>query len=59
VISTHFETATSGTGQRGTYDFTVPFKVDNPGLGKLVVYELSAADGSRIHENEVPIYLGS
>jgi Immunoglobulin-like domain of bacterial spore germination/Sporulation and spore germination len=57
VIKTHFVTATSGSGQRGTYDFTVPFSVDHPGLGKLVVYELSAEDGSRIHQNEVPIYL--
>jgi len=57
VIATHFVTATSGSGQRGTYDFTVPFKVERPGLGKLVVYELSAKDGSRIHQSEIPVYL--
>ena len=57
VISTHFVTATSGSGQRGTFDFTVPFTVDRSGLAKLVVYELSAANGSRIHQSEVPVYL--
>jgi germination protein M len=57
VIATHFVTATSGTGTRGTFDFTVPFTVDRSGLGKLIVYELSAADGSRINQREVPVYL--
>jgi hypothetical protein len=57
VVATHFVTATSGSGTRGTFDFTVPFTVAKSGLGKLKVYELSAADGSRIHENEIPIYL--
>jgi hypothetical protein len=58
VLDTHFVTASSGSGQRGTFDFTTkPFTVAHPGLGKLVVYELSAKDGSRIHENEIPIQL--
>ena len=55
LIKTHFVTATSGTGTRGTFDFSVPFTVSRDGLGKLVVYELSAADGSRIHQIEIPI----
>ncbi len=57
VISHHFVTATSGSGTRGTFDFTVPFEAPN-GLGKLVVFELSAADGSRIHQVEIPLTLG-
>ena len=57
IVATHFVTATSGSGQRGTFDFTVPFQVDREGLGELVVYERSAKDGSRVHVNEVPIYL--
>ena len=56
VISHHFVTATSGSGTRGTFDFTVPFEAPN-GLGKLVVFELSAADGSRIHQVEIPLTL--
>ena len=58
VLSKHFVTATSGSGTRGTYDFTVPFEAPN-GLGKLAVFELSAADGSRIHQVEIPLTLNS
>ncbi|MGE5272739.1 MAG: Gmad2 immunoglobulin-like domain-containing protein [Verrucomicrobiota bacterium] len=56
VLSHHFVTATSGSGTRGTFDFTVPFEAPN-GLGKLVVFERSAADGSRIHQVEIPLQL--
>ena len=55
VVASHFVTATSGSGTRGTFDFTVPYKVDRYGVGELVVYELSAKDGSRIHLVEIPI----
>jgi hypothetical protein len=57
VLSRHFVTATSGSGTRGTYDFTIRFNAP-PGPGKLVVYEISAADGSRIHQVEIPLKLG-
>jgi germination protein M len=57
IIATHFVTATSGTGTRGTFDFSVPFTVDRAGLGELIVYERSAKDGSRIHLVEIPIRL--
>jgi hypothetical protein len=57
VVATHFVTATSGNGQRGTFDFTVPFPGAKPGPGKLVVYERSAANGQRIHQSEIPIDL--
>ncbi len=57
IISKHFEMATSGSGTRGTFDFTVPFTVDREEPGKLVVYESSAEDGSRIHVQEIPLEL--
>ncbi len=56
VLSHNFVTATSGTGTRGTYDFTVRFEAPN-GVGKLAVFERSAADGSRIHQVEIPLRL--
>jgi hypothetical protein len=57
VLARHFVTATSGSGTRGTYDVTIRY--DAPaGAGELVVYELSAADGSRINEVEIPLTLG-
>ena len=55
ILSKHFEMATSGSGTRGTFDFTVPFTVDRDQDGTLTVFELSAEDGSRIHEQEIPI----
>ncbi len=57
VIASHFVTATSGSGTRGTFDFTAPFTVGGSGPGKLVVFERSAEDGSRIHEVEIPLRL--
>ncbi len=56
VLSSDFVTATSGSGTRGTFDFTIPFEAPS-GLGELVVFERSAADGSRIHQLEIPLQL--
>jgi hypothetical protein len=57
TLAKDFVTATSGTGTRGTFDFTVPFTVDAAQDGKLAVFELSAEDGSVIHEREIPLRL--
>ncbi len=57
VIAKHFVTATSGSGTRGTFDFTVPYPAGHAGPGTLVVYESSAKDGSRIHVVEIPLRL--
>ena len=52
VVDENFVTATSGTGTRGTFDFTTG---DFDDVAALVVFELSAEDGSRIHEVEIPL----
>jgi len=57
VLAKHFETATSGTGTRGTFSFPVSFMVTQPTAGALVVFERSAADGSRIHVRSIPLTL--
>jgi len=57
VVGKRFVTATSGSGTRGTFQAKVPFRVGEKGPGKLVVYELSAEDGSRLHEVEIPLEL--
>ncbi len=57
VLGERFVTATSGSGTRGTFDASVKFSVERPGPGRLVVFELSAEDGSRIHEVEIPLQL--
>ncbi len=54
VVSHGFVTATSGSGTRGTFDFTVRFSAPaRPAT--LAVFERSAANGSRIHEAEIPL----
>jgi germination protein M len=57
ILSKHFEMATSGSGTRGTFDFTVPFTIDRDGPGTLTVYEDSAENGARIHVQEIPLEL--
>jgi germination protein M len=57
VLGKRFVTATSGSGTRGTFDAEVPFKATGAGLGKLIVFELSAEDGSRIHQVEIPLQI--
>jgi Immunoglobulin-like domain of bacterial spore germination/Sporulation and spore germination len=56
-LAKNFVTATSGSGTRGTFDFTVPFSVDSPQDGALRVFELSAEDGSVVHERVIPLHL--
>jgi germination protein M len=57
VIAHNFVTATSGNGMRGTFTFTVPFTAPRPGPGELVVYEVSAENGKRVHLVEIPLQL--
>jgi Immunoglobulin-like domain of bacterial spore germination len=57
VIAKNFVTASSGSGTRGTFDFSVPYTVDSPQNGLLRVFELSAEDGSVIHERDIPLRL--
>jgi germination protein M len=57
VVDEHFVTATSGTGTRGTFDFTTKPYTGEAGQGALVVLELSAKDGSRINEIRIPLRL--
>jgi hypothetical protein len=57
-VAKSFVTATSGSGTRGTFDFTAPFHVERPGSGELVVFEISAEDGSRTKVVRIPLRLG-
>lgn len=57
VIAKRFVTATSGSGTRGTFDFSLPFDVDRPTDAELVLFEISAEDGSRTHVVEIPVRL--
>jgi hypothetical protein len=57
ILKKDFVTATSGTGTRGTFSFSVPYEVESPQQGRLVVFEISAADGSRTNERSIPLQL--
>jgi hypothetical protein len=57
TLAKDFVTATSGSGTRGTFDFSVPFTVGSAQNGTLAVFELSAEDGSVIHELDIPLRL--
>jgi immunoglobulin-like protein involved in spore germination/sporulation and spore germination protein len=57
VVGKRFVTATSGSGTRGTFEADVHLRAPQRGPGKLVVFELSAEDGSRIHEVTIPVEL--
>jgi Immunoglobulin-like domain of bacterial spore germination/Sporulation and spore germination len=57
VVDENFVTATSGTGTRGTFDFTTKRYTGKAGQGALVVFEISAKDGSRTKEVRIPIRL--
>lgn len=57
VLGKRFVTATSGSGTRGTFDAEVPLPSTYVGPGSLVVFELSAEDGSRIHEVKIPLQI--
>ena len=56
IVDESFVTATSGSGTRGTFDFTTDaYTVPFDGLGSLIVFERSAEDGSRINLVEIPL----
>jgi len=55
ILKKDFVTATSGSGTRGTFRFTVPYEGSGP--GRLVVFEISAEDGSRTNERSIPLSL--
>lgn len=56
IVDESFVTATSGSGERGTFDFTTAeYEIPFDGVGALIVFELSAEDGSRTNLVEIPL----
>lgn len=47
--------ATSGTGTRGTFDVTFPYRAARSGPGLLTAYYLSAKDGKAVTVDTVPL----
>ena len=57
TLADRFFTATSGSGTRGTFDATLRFEIDRPGIATLIAYERSAENGEPIHVVRIPIRL--
>jgi hypothetical protein len=55
VVYQQPQTATSGTGTRGTFDITATLDAPTPGRGTILVYEDSAENGQPINRVEVPV----
>jgi hypothetical protein len=56
-LASGFGTATSGSGERGTFDHEVTFDAESEGAGVLKMWEASAEDGSEIHVVELPVQI--
>jgi Immunoglobulin-like domain of bacterial spore germination/Sporulation and spore germination len=52
-----FTTATSGNGQRGTFDATVTFTVRQPGPGTVLAFDVNQGSGVREHVVTIPVQL--
>ena len=57
IIWEGFTTATCGTGCRGDWEVSIPYDVESPQIGSLIVWESSARDGSRTNVREHPVWL--
>jgi germination protein M len=57
VLTEQHAQATSGSGTRGTFDVTMPYTVTKKQAGKVVLFEVSAKDGSKINQVEIPVTL--
>jgi hypothetical protein len=58
-VGTAFTTATCGSGCRGDYHTAVSYRVGSQQRGTLLVYEVSAEDGSPVHVVEIPVTLAA
>jgi hypothetical protein len=56
-LAHHYVTATSGNGVRGTYNVLIPFTVSSPTRVVLSVYEVSAENGRRVNQVDIPVTL--
>lgn len=52
-----FTTASTGGPDWGAFQFAIPYTVDTPQIGALMMWEESARDGSQMHLVEHPVWL--
>jgi hypothetical protein len=49
--------ATCGTGCWGEWEIEIPYTIDREQFGALIVWEISAQDGSQVNVREYPVQL--
>nr|NIS31561.1 hypothetical protein [Actinomycetota bacterium] len=57
ILFDGFTTAACGSGCRGDFRLVIPYSVDRPQIGSLIVFEESPADGSQINVREYAVGL--
>ena len=57
LLNEGFETTGAAGPELGVMSFDVDYTVTERQVGTLMVFEISAMDGSRIHLREVPLWL--
>ena len=57
ALAEGFTMASTGGPDWGTFQFAIPYTVDTPQLGSLMMWEESAEDGSPLHLVEHPVWL--
>lgn len=57
VLTEQHAQATSGSGTRGTFDIKVPYTVEKKIAGTILLFEVSAKDGTKTNRVEVPVVL--
>jgi germination protein M len=57
IIVDEMVTATSGSGERGTFDVSLPFEIDRSQRGALIAFTYSAEDGRQRDVVEIPLDL--
>jgi hypothetical protein len=50
--------ASCGTGCWGEWSVDIPYAIDREQFGTLIVWEISAKDGSQVNVREYPVLLG-
>lgn len=55
TVVAHYVTATAGTGTWGTFEARFPYTTSMTGMGKVVVFEISPKDGSRVNQVDFPL----
>jgi hypothetical protein len=57
VLTEQHAQSSSGSGTRGTFNLTVPYKVTKQQPGKVVLFDVSAKDGSQADQVVIPVTL--